>query len=100
MPILGPDPLLREAFDVLAERLEHPQGTDKALYLRHCQAVIEDAVDQYEIDHGRAGIFRKYPREEGTTYPRTVLEEGIRTRKLPAFPRPGTQQERVAVSRS
>ena len=65
-PSLGNSPELVDAFLVLLGKRPPPPHTDKVSYLRHCQAVLEDAVDRFEIQRQGNSVFWPYPRPADT----------------------------------
>ena len=58
------------AFEILAGERQVPHDTDRAFYLRLCQAVLEDAVDQVEIRRTGKAVFWPIPQSERTNISR------------------------------
>jgi hypothetical protein len=76
---LGNDPKLIDAVETLIGIRQCPPNTDRAAYLRQCQAVIEGAVDQFEIQRLGQAVFWPRGRSGCTTLSRQDFPEDTQT---------------------
>lgn len=71
--VFGKSPQLVEAYTALLER-RAPPGIEKAAYLRECQLVLEEAVDQFQTARSEPRVFRQSHLTESRKFFRFVPE--------------------------
>ena len=100
-PSLGNSPELLNAFLVLSGKHPHPRHTDRASYLRRCQAVLEDAIDRVEIQRRGKAVFWPYHRPGDTNTHRQNREVDSHTQAPDQDPgKPSTLQWVALIDRA